>query len=296
MRRPPLLLRRGLQVWIDDGKDFSINYIILSNNDKKLLKNEKPRARIQVENVWREEIKMNSESKKTTMPMDGWEKFWTFFFFDSFLPLIFVIYKAFTGVYFYGWSFGFHGILLALLTIPLMPLILLICLIFQIGFAKNYFGNYPKLKIASRILVIVIIAAAILSNLVWEKCWDLKWRPKVENYLEELYGEKALDNTTLDDPSDMDTTIQAHTPVLPENTTFKIYVTNAMQPISDTLLPEFKDANPDFYPELKKYIREKENIPEEMLMDFDIISIQFEDYRYGDDFTVLFERTEYEIK
>ena len=46
--------------------------------------------------------------------------------------------------------------------------------------------------------------------------------------------------------------------------------------------------------EYKKYIKEKENIP--MDIDFNIVSIKFDDYKFGDDFTVLFERTEYEIK
>ncbi len=122
----------------------------------------------------------------------------------------------------------------------------------------------------------------------------MRFMPQIKNYLEGKYGENALENTSLDEPFGAAMIVKAHTPILPENATFEIHVTNAMDPIYDTLVNEFYKAEPDFYPELKKYIKEKENIP--MDIDFNIVSIKFDDYKFGDDFTVLFERTEYEIK
>ena len=241
---------------------------------------------------------MVNDSRKETLPMNTPEKIETFFFFASFLPLIYAVYKGFTGVFFglqnFAWFFGITAIIYTLICEFVLLFLPIFCLAFQIRYAKKYFGTYPKVKIAARILIGVIIAAALFSSLFATQCWKMRFMPQIENYLEDKYGENALGNTTFDEPSGAAMIVKAHTPILPENATYEIHVTNAKNAISDTLVNEFYKAEPDFYPELKKYIKEKENIP--MDIDFNIVSIKFDDYKFGDDFTVLFERTEYEIK
>ena len=241
---------------------------------------------------------MVNDSKKETLPMNTPEKIETFFFFASFLPLIYAVYKGFTGVFFglqnFAWFFGITAIIYTLICEFVLLFLPIFCLAFQIRYAKKYFGTYPKVKIAARILIGVIIAAALFSSFFATQCWKMRFMPQIENYLEDKYGENALGNTTFDEPSGAAMIMQVHTPILPENATYEIHVTNAMDPIYDTLVNEFYKAEPDFYPELKIFIKEKENIP--MDIDFNIISIKFDDYKFGDDFTVLFERTEYEIK
>ncbi|MBQ6270963.1 MAG: hypothetical protein IJK65_04580 [Clostridiales bacterium] len=241
---------------------------------------------------------MVNDSKKETLPMNTPEKIETFFFFASFLPLIYAVYKGFTGMFFglqnFAWFFGITAIIYTLICEFVLLFLPIFCLAFQIQYAKKYFGTYPKVKIAARILIGVIIAAALFSSFFATQCWKMRFMPQIKNYLEDKYGENALENTSLDEPFGAAMIVKAHTPILPENATFEIHVTNAMDPIYDTLVNEFYKAEPDFYPELKIFIKEKENIP--MDIDFNIVSIKFDDYKFGDDFTVLFERTEYEIK
>ena len=51
----------------------------------------------------------------------------------------------------------------------------------------------------------------------------------------------------------------------------------------------------DFYKDLTDYVKAKENIPSDTDVTFSIVSIDFGDYRDGDDYKVLFERTRYMI-
>ena len=227
----------------------------------------------------------------------------TVLFFLSFLPLIYAVFKGFTGVFFgfqgFAYFFGLFAIFLTLIyECFLFCFIPVLCFIYQIVFGRNYIRHHKKLDRATKILVIVIIAAAVISSLFSGQLITLKHnlvQPKIKNHLAEVYGEAASD-IRFEIESYYSLTYNAHSPVLPQDKSFEIQVYNDNESIYDNLLSVFEETNKDYMPALKKYIAEKEHIPKGFEVIPDIISIDFKDFKYGDDITVLLGRTNYRIK
>ena len=227
----------------------------------------------------------------------------TVLFFLSFLPLIYAVFKGFTGVFFgfqgFAYFFGLFAIVLTLIYECFLFFFLpVLCLIYQVGFGSNYIRHHKKLDRATKILVIVIIAAAVISSLFSGQLITLKHnlvQPKIRNHLAEVYGEAASD-IRFEIESLYSLKYNAHSPVLPQDKSFEIQVYNDNESIYDDLLSVFEETNKDYMPALKKYIAEKEHIPDGLEVIPDIISIDFKDYKYGDDITVLLGRTNYRIK
>ena len=225
----------------------------------------------------------------------------TVLFFASFIPAVYAVYKGFTGVFFglqgFAWFFGLPAILMTF-AMQLFFLIPLVCLLYQFFFGRDYISKHKCLKIAALIVTGIVATSALISIVFAEKSLDIKYsmfQPKVRQYLTDRYGEEAYDNTTFEIASRYEMITNAYTPVLPKDKPYQIQIINDGK-IFDTLVNEFVAANEDFLPSFRQYIIEKENIPAGMNVEPDIVSIDFRDYKYGDDFTVLFERTEYEIK
>ena len=226
----------------------------------------------------------------------------TVLFFLSFLPLIYAVFKGFTGVFFgfqgFAYFFGLFAIFLTLVSECLYFFLPVLCLIYQVGFGSNYIRHHKKLDRATKILIIVIIAAAVISSLFSGQLITLKHnlvQPKIKNHLAEVYGEAASD-IRFEIESINSLKYSAHSPVLPQDKSFEIQVYNSNESIYDDLLSFFVETNEDYLPALKKYIAEKEHIPEGLEVIPDIISIDFKDFKYGDDITVLLGRTNYRIK
>ena len=227
----------------------------------------------------------------------------TVLFFLSFLPLIYAVFKGFTGVFFgfqgFAYFFGLFAIFLTLIyECFLFCFIPVLCFIYQIVFGRNYIRHHKKLDRATKIFVIVIIAAAVISSLFSGQLITLKHnlvQPKIKNHLAEVYGEAASD-IRFEIESLYSLTYNAHSPVLPQDKSFEIQVYNDNESIYDDLISVFEETNEDYLPVLKKYIAEQEHIPEGFEVIPDIISIDFKDFKYGDDITVLLGRTNYRIK
>ena len=226
----------------------------------------------------------------------------TVLFFLSFLPLIYAVSNGFTGVFFgfqgFAWFFGLFAIFLTLINECFYFFLPVLCLIYQIIFGRQYIKHHKKLDRATKILVIVIIAASVISSLVSGQLIYLKHnlvQPKIRNHLTEVYGEAASD-IRFEIESINSLKYSAYSPVLPQDKSFEIQVYNSNESIYDDLLSVFVETNKDYMPALKKYIAEKEHIPEGFEVIPDIISIDFKDFKYGDDITVLLGRTNYRIK
>lgn len=226
----------------------------------------------------------------------------TVFFFASFIPFIYAVYKGFTGTFFgfrsYAWFFGLSAIMVTLAYECLICLLPLLCLIYQISFARKVISKYPKLQIAAWIftgaVVVSALASIFMENVSRErKCRNLQ--PVIREYLTSKYGDDVADNSSFEIASQTGIIYDVHTPVLPDDKTYEVRVTQGDR-ITDTLVTDFSGSSPDFFAEFKKYIIAKENIPEGMDINIDILSIDFQDYHYGDDYADLFSRTEYSIK
>ena len=228
------------------------------------------------------------------------EKIGAVLFFISFLPLIYAIYRAFTGVMFglqgFAWFFGFTAIVFTFISSGLVFLGLSVsCLIYQIAYGKKVIRKYAKLKKASLFFVAFIILAAVSSSILAETSRDLKIRlvePKIKPHLTAIYGEKAASEVKYQIESKYSIEYAAHSPVLPGDKSFKIEI-GPGDKVYDDLATRFMEANSSFFTDLTEYIIAKENLPADLTYRISIVSIDFQDYRYGDDYSVLFERTKY---
>ena len=228
------------------------------------------------------------------------EKIGTVLFFISFLPLIYAIYRAFTGVMFglqgFAWFFGFTAIVFTFICSGLAFLIVSVsCLIYQIVFSKKVIRNHANLKKASLFFVAFLVLACVSSSILAETSRDLKIRlvePKLKPHLSALYGEKAASEVKYQLESKYSIEYAAHSPVLPGDKSFKIEI-GPGDKIYDNLATSFMEANNTFFTDLTEYIIAKENLPADLTYRISIVSIDFKDYRDGDDYSVLFERTKY---
>ena len=87
------------------------------------------------------------------------------------------------------------------------------------------------------------------------------------------------------------------TPVLPEGTTFtvRVYMYKDNK-ITDELMGAFREANPDFNDRCNAYAHSKYNIPAGYELVGYAEAVDFKNYRHGDDFSVLIDRTEFKVQ
>ena len=243
-----------------------------------------------------------SASKSCETEMNSKNVVTTILFFLSFVPVLYAIYNGFTGVFFgFGqgaaWFYGLGGFILTLIGEMCFLFLPVWCLVFQIHYAREFFYDHQRIKHASRILIGVIAVSAIASCVFGETTWQKLTDSKIRYYLAEKYSDAAMEsmNIRLDEKRGIEGTWIASTPILPSYATFEIHVYNNME-VYDTLLSQFADVNPGFYPALNQYVAARENIPADFEVETEIISVDFQDYHYGDDYTVLFDRIKYAIK
>ena len=240
-----------------------------------------------------------SESKSPKMTITG--IIGTVIFFLSFLPIIYAIYRSYTGILFglqgFAWFFGLPAIIICLIYEGILFFLPVGCLIYQIIFFKNYIRLHGRLKKASAILVGLIVISALISILFPEQSLDLKYKmtePRIRSYFTDLYGEKVASEITYQTESRYEMKYAAYSPVLPQDKNFEINIINGDR-IYDSFINTFTDVNKDFFPMLSKYVIAKENLPDEFTYDIRIVSIDFQDYKNGDDLSVLLDRTKYII-
>jgi len=244
---------------------------------------------------------MDNRSENKTTSMTGGGIFGTILFFFSFLPIIFAVYKSYTGVFFgfqgFAWFFGLPAIIITLIYEFMLLFLPLGCFIYQILFFKNYIRHHEKLKTAALILVGLILSSAIISILFPEQLLSIKikvYEPKIRSHMTEVYGEKAASEITYETESRYEMKYKAYSPILPYGRSFEVRVINSGE-IHDELVNTFTETNKDYISKLTQHIVSKENLPDEFQYEIRITSIDFQDYKYGDDFTELFDRTKYVV-
>ena len=245
---------------------------------------------------------MVNRSDNYTNKMTGAGVFGTILFFASFLPIIFAIYKSYTGVFFglqgFAWFFGLPAIIITLIYEFMLFFLPLICLIYQIIFFRNYIRRHKKLKTATLILVGLILSSALISILFPEPLLSIKIKlnePKIRSHMTAVYGEKAASEITYVIESRYEMKYKAYSPVLPQDKSFEVRVINEGT-IHEELINTFTETNKDYVTKLTDYIVSKEKLPNVFTYEIGILSIDFQDYKNGDDFAVLFDRTKYVIR
>lgn len=220
----------------------------------------------------------------------------TALFFISFLPLIYAIYKSFTGYFFFAWFFGFPAMVFVLVNY-FMVFIPIACLIYQIYFFKKHIIHTKKLLKGTLIFFGIIIITILCSCLLAEtnlKRVERTAHSKIDPHLIAQFGEAATANMSYELKSRNSLSYEGRSPVLPPDVSFEIQYTDEGE-IWDNLITTFKDNNEGFFPEFVQYVIDRNDLPSDMNYRINIVSIDFQDYKNGDNYKVLFERIKYAI-
>lgn len=222
----------------------------------------------------------------------------TFFFFASYLPYLYIILSSVGGVqsglfgghYIYGFDAMFN-LLQWFIVIPIVP----VCFIYQMVFGLIYIRKRKILSIITLILVAGIIAGILLVGVPVELKKKQQFKedlPVITEYLEEKYGHEMASNLniSLSDYESHDYKVTTY--VLPEGLYFYTYLG---YPNYDDLVPTFLRVNEDYNERFNDYINNKYDLPENVRFRTNIESIDFGDYKHGDDTSELYDRTKYRI-
>lgn len=224
----------------------------------------------------------------------------TVLFYLSFIPLIYAIYRSFTG-YLFGfrglaWFFGFSAVIVVLFNEGRI-IVPFICLLFQIFFFTSYIRKTKKLLKVTLYFIGILIFSILCSSILAETNLDRLERSaqtKIKPHLAALYGEEASNDITYYQISRNGQSYEGHSPVLPSDVSFEIQVVENGE-IWDDFTTKFQETNEGFSNDLVQYIIDKHDLPSDMKYKISIVSIDFQDYKNGDDYKVLFERTKYAV-
>ena len=222
----------------------------------------------------------------------------TILFFASYIPYLYIIICSVDGVqkglfggsYVYGFEAMFN-LLQWFIFFPIIP----VCFIYQIAFGIAYIRKRKALSIITLVLVAAITGGILLVGIPVEfrKKQQIKDDiPVITEYLEEKYGHEMASNLniSLSDYESHDYKVTTY--VLPEGLYFYTYLG---YPNYDDLVPTFLRVNEDYNERFNDYINSKYDLPENVRFRTNIESIDFGDYKHGDDTSELYDRTEYTI-
>lgn len=222
----------------------------------------------------------------------------TILFFASYIPYLYIIICSVDGVqeglfggsYVYGFEAMFN-LLQWFIFFPIIP----VCFIYQMAFGIAYIRKRKALSIITLVLVAAITGGILLAGIPVEfrKKQQIKDDiPVITEYLEEKYGHEMASNLniSLSDYESHDYKVTTY--VLPEGLYFYTYLG---YPNYDDLVPTFLRVNEDYNERFNDYINSKYDLPENVRFRTNIESIDFGDYKHGDDTSELYDRTEYTI-
>lgn len=226
----------------------------------------------------------------------------TIFFFASYFPYIRIIFSSaegvqeglFGGQIIYGFDAMIH-LLQWFCIIPVIP----VCFIYQVVFGITYIRKRKVLSVITISLASLIIAGVLTAGLPAEikKIHQIKKdEPVITEFLDEKYGHGMASDLRMSvfDYKSHGYKIESH--VLPDGLFFYAYAdSTGSGDIYDDLIETFTRVNNEYSDRFNAYVNSKYDHPENVRFRATIESIDFGDYKYGDDFTVLFDRTDYMI-
>lgn len=232
----------------------------------------------------------------------------TIFFLGSFFPYGHIIYTGINGIYF-GLQGFVHAYGLAAMIIDAVYmtfyLLLPICLIYQIWYAVHIMKKHRILKIIS----LAAVGTVILGFIIVIPVSDCIVRAaaeedpvRISEYLAGKYGEEFALKAEIKASGNFDSSTTSrdyyvYTDVLPAGSYFTVHNDPPSDYVYvDDLLEQFTVANPGYETDLSEYLDDKYGLPDDMDLEIFIKTIDLTGYNNGDDYEVLFDRTDYGIR
>ena len=226
----------------------------------------------------------------------------TVLFFLSYVPFLYAIYCGLNGIVFglqgFARFFGISGVILGCLTLTVFG-ILPACIIYQIIFGVKVIRHNKPLRITTFAVVGALLFVAFLTEPVSR---ILKAEHAIDNidevngYLSDKYDHNVSVELVDAEIDAYLNSYSATSPVLPGDSTFTVSDDSVMSGnYSDNLVDAFLEANPSYANEFGLYLRDKYELPDKYSLNVTINKIGFGNYLDGDDYTALFNKTDYTI-
>ena len=225
----------------------------------------------------------------------------------SFLPYIYLAYSAVFGIsVFFGFLdysgtlYGTKAVIYSGMLITMLP-ILPACLLYQILFGLIYLRVRPKnVRRPAAIYACIFAALIVIPCLVYwgrETAYSTKVGDEVRSFLEDKYGEHFVKDARIVLESMEDEEFRVYSPVLPNGVAFVVRRDRNTHEFDDhnDLMRAFANNNEGFTEALNSYLDEIYGLPDNAHISAECRSVDFGDYRYGDDYADLIENAEYTI-
>lgn len=224
----------------------------------------------------------------------------TVFFFLSYIPFFILPLISLDGVSegmfgartIYGWE-AVSNYFMWMCIIPIYPILI----IYQIVWGIVYIRRKKKaLKISTIALVAVILISTAATCIIFrfrEKARYEELIPEVRTYIKDKYGSDLADSSELT-LYDYDAgAFKGSSPLFPSNIKFEI--DHAPDGYYDDVINVFLGQNDKYEKDFRKYLDKIHDMEGEIHVQPHIASINFDGYHKGDDYSVLFPKTEYSI-
>ncbi len=225
----------------------------------------------------------------------------------SFLPYIYLAYSAVFGIsVFFGFLdysgtlYGTKAVIYSGMLITMLP-ILPACLLYQILFGTLYLRMRPKnVRRPAAIYACIFAALVAVPCLVYrgrEIVYSVKAEAEVRSFLEDKYGEEFASGSGIVLKSMEDEEFKIYTPVLPDGVTFTVRRDRDTSKFDDhnDFLHAFANYNEGFTEALDTYLDEIYGMPDNANIHAECISLEFGDFKHGDDYSDLIRNAEYSI-
>ena len=225
----------------------------------------------------------------------------------SFLPYIYLAYSAVFGIsVFFGFLdysgtlYGTKAVIYSGMLITMLP-ILPACLLYQILFGTLYLRMRPKnVRRPAAIYACIFAALVAVPCLVYrgrEIVYSVKAEAEVRSFLEDKYGEEFASGSGIVLKSMEDEEFKIYTPVLPDGVTFTVRRDRETHEFDDhnDLMHAFANNNEGFTEALNTYLDEIYGMPDDSHINAECLSLEFGDFKHGDDYSDLIRNAEYSI-
>ncbi len=221
----------------------------------------------------------------------------TVLFFLSYIPFTGLITAGaegalsglFGGRYLYGFE-AMWNTFVWLCVIPIYPF----CILYQLIFGIAYIRKHKTLKF----ITIGIVAALVIAILGVGIFYQGKYERDAENavtaveeYMMDNYGPELAEDISVRVLDPTDNSYMVSSPVLPDGMEFVVNLDSDF----DTLVDSFCTHNDEFRGDFHEYLREQYDLPDNVSFQYVLSHIDFGSYRYGEDYTELYDDVDYRI-